>query len=513
MDSFTSSEEVSRPGGPDSYINYAEMAEEQPPSGDHDGVLEAGLAQANKEQAQGDNAEPYCAFTTRSKLFIVLTVSMASFFSPFSINIYIPALPQISNLLHTSEAATNVTVTVYMIAQGLSPVLWAPLSDVFGRRPIYIMTFLIFVVANLGLSFTNAYWLLVVLRMVQAAGACSAIAIGAGTIGDVTERKERGGYMGYYALAQYTGPAIGPVIGGALSQRWDYHATFFFLSALSGLFLIFMIVFLVETLRVLVGNGRASTSGIYRPLVQPKLVASAAIAPRPKMNSPLQGPLDFGFHRPFLVFARPETSLAILAFSMVYASYYLSSSSLPYLFKMTYGLDELLIGVCFVPSGVGCAVGTVLAGKILDWDYRRALNKNKLTVKVTRARLQSAWIYLPCYAASLLAYGWCVQVHTHIAAPIVFQFTLGMFSTMYFTNVNTLIVDLYPGKAASATAAVNVGRCLLGAVAVAAVQPMIAAMGAGWTFTTGALLTFFIGLACQVLIYLYGEVWATRQRT
>lgn len=88
-----------------------------------------------------------------------------------------------------------------------------------------------------------------------------------------------------------------------------------------------------------------------------------------------------------------------------------------------------------------------------------------------------------------------------------------MFSTMYFTNVNTLIVDLYPGKAASATAAVNVGRCLLGAVAVAAVQPMIAAMGAGWTFTTGALLTFFIGLACQVLIYLYGEVWATRQRT
>lgn len=83
MDSFTSSEEVSRPDGPDSYIKYAEMAEEQPPSGGHDGFVEAGLAQVNKEQVQGGNAEPYCAFTTRSKLFIVLTVSMASFFSPF----------------------------------------------------------------------------------------------------------------------------------------------------------------------------------------------------------------------------------------------------------------------------------------------------------------------------------------------------------------------------------------------------------------------------------------------
>lgn len=91
--------------------------------------------------------------------------------------------------------------------------------------------------------------------------------------------------------------------------------------------------------------------------------------------------------------------------------------------------------------------------------------------------------------------------------------TVGMFSTMYFTNVNTLIVDLYPGKAASATAAVNVGRCLLGAVAVAVVQPMIDAMGAGWTFTLGALLTLIVGLICQVLIYLYGEMWAARKHS
>ncbi|KIS70005.1 uncharacterized protein UMAG_11777 [Mycosarcoma maydis] len=487
---------------------------------DHSGVPDdAALEEApntvpiQEKSAQPHDTQPYCAFTKRSKLFIVLTVSLAGFFSPFAINIYIPALPQIAGMLHTSEAATNVTVTVYMIAQGLSPVIWAPLSDVFGRRPIYILTFFIFFIANLGLSFTNVYWLLVVLRMVQAAGACSAIAIGAGTIGDVTERKERGSYMGYYALAQYTGPAIGPVVGGALSQRWDYHATFFFLTAISGPFLLFMLLFLVETLRVIVGNGSAKTSGIYRPLVEPKLQRSIANAPRPGIKNPLHGTLDFGFHRPFLVFARPETSLAILAFSMVYASYYLSSGSLPYLFKQVYGLDELLIGVCFVPSGVGCAVGTVLAGKILDWDYRRALDKSKLGVKVTRARLQSAWIYLPCYCASLLAYGWCVRAHTHIAAPIVFQFTLGMFSTMYFTNVNTLIVDLYPGKAASATAAVNVGRCLLGAVAVAVVQPMIDAMGAGWTFTLGALLTLIVGLICQVLIYLYGEMWAARKHS
>lgn len=115
-----------------------EMADHEQAHARSDGVLEQGLAQMNKEQAkpaeqpseQALQTEPYCAFTSGTKLFIVLTVSMAGFFSPFSINIYIPALPQISNMLHTSEAATNVTVTIYMIAQGLSPVIWAPLSDV-----------------------------------------------------------------------------------------------------------------------------------------------------------------------------------------------------------------------------------------------------------------------------------------------------------------------------------------------------------------------------------------------
>lgn len=296
------------------------------------------------------------------------------------------------------------------------------LMQSFGRRPIYLITFLIFFAANLGLSFADTYWLLLLLRIVQATGACSAIAIGAGSIADVTERKERGGYMGFYAFAQFTGPAIGPVIGGILSQKWDYHATFFFLTALSGLFLIFMALFLVETLRTLVGNGSLQPYGIYRALLSPTGKADA-LERRNVMKDPLEGKLEFGFAQPFLVFLRLETMLAILAFSVVYATYYLSAGSLSYLLKEEYGLSELLIGVCYLPSGVGCAIGTVLGGKILDWTYRRALDRKGVKVMVTRVRLESAWVYMPGYAISMLAYGWCVRAHTNLAAPLVFQFT------------------------------------------------------------------------------------------
>lgn len=158
IDLFTASQAISTPNTIASSTDHVDMAEQEHPSGESDGTLEAGLSQANKEQVDASSeqalpTEPYCAFTKGSKLFIVITVSLVSFFSPFSINIYVPALPQISQILHISDgesthavmlfgdlfltlflllssAATNVTVTVFMIAQGLSPVIWAPLSDV-----------------------------------------------------------------------------------------------------------------------------------------------------------------------------------------------------------------------------------------------------------------------------------------------------------------------------------------------------------------------------------------------
>lgn len=77
---------------------------------DHSGVPDdAAIEEApntvpiQEKSAQPHDTQPYCAFTKRSKLFIVLTVSLAGFFSPFAINIYIPALPQIAGMLHTSE--------------------------------------------------------------------------------------------------------------------------------------------------------------------------------------------------------------------------------------------------------------------------------------------------------------------------------------------------------------------------------------------------------------------------
>lgn len=80
--------------------------------------------------------------------------------------------------------------------------LWGTMADKVGRRPVFIACLLVLSLACVGLALvpTDAYWLLVLLRCVQAAGSASTIALGAGVIGDIAEPFERGGFFGLFSL-------------------------------------------------------------------------------------------------------------------------------------------------------------------------------------------------------------------------------------------------------------------------------------------------------------------------
>jgi MFS family permease len=115
----------------------------------------------------------------------------------------------------------------------------------------------IFALAQLGLALTpiSAYWLLLLLRCVSAAGSAPIVALGVGTIGDIAEQQERGKFMGIASLGPMLGPCIGPVFGGLLDQHWGWRAIFWFLLILSTANLVPFLVFFPETLRSIVGNG------------------------------------------------------------------------------------------------------------------------------------------------------------------------------------------------------------------------------------------------------------------
>lgn len=134
--------------------------------------------------------DPFHVLHKKQKWLLVYLVSLAAMFSPLSSNIYFPAIDTIATDLHTNTSLVALTVTVYMVVQGIAPSFWGPWSDLYGRRVIFICTLAVYVAANLALSFTVNYPMLLVLRGVQAAGSAATISIGTGVISDIAEPSE-----------------------------------------------------------------------------------------------------------------------------------------------------------------------------------------------------------------------------------------------------------------------------------------------------------------------------------
>src|SRR5271170_7494324 len=187
---------------------------------------------------------PYTIFTAFQKRLLVLLVSLAATFSGFASNIYFPAIPAIALDLSVSTEQVNLTVTSYLIFQGLSPTLWGAISDVHGRRVTYICTFIVFLGACIGLAETQSYAQLMALRCLQSTGSASTIAIGAGVLGDITTREERGGYMGFFQAGLLIPVAIGPVLGGVFTEKWGWRSVFWYLTIYGGAFLVCLILIL-----------------------------------------------------------------------------------------------------------------------------------------------------------------------------------------------------------------------------------------------------------------------------
>ena len=160
----------------------------------------AAITSRNAEDLEAVHRVPsgpaYTVFSRSQKRFIVFMVAMAGFFSPLSANIYFPALNPLARDLHVSNQLINLSLTSYMIFQGLAPTVFGDLADMTGRRPAYLIGFVIYIGANIGLALQDNFVALLVLRCLQSSGSSGTVALGNGVVADIASSGERGKYMG-----------------------------------------------------------------------------------------------------------------------------------------------------------------------------------------------------------------------------------------------------------------------------------------------------------------------------
>ncbi|TGO61701.1 hypothetical protein BCON_0025g00280 [Botryotinia convoluta] len=460
---------------------------------------------------------PYHIFSMAKKRQLVYIVSLAGLFSPLSSNIYFPALKEISTDFNVSLSLVSLTVTVYMIVQGLAPSFWGPISDTKGRRITFMGTFIVYLASNIGLAFSDNFATLMVFRAIQAAGSAATIAVGAGVIGDITTPKERGGLIGIFGGIRMLGQSVGPVFGGIITQYLGFRAIFWFLFGMGALALLLIVVVLPETLRSLAGNGSIILKGIYRPLfyVQPSTEHPSQELPTKKnvTVSSVIAPLKFLLEK--------DVFVTLFFGAIIYTVWSMVTSSTTALFSEHFDLTNLELGLIFLPNGAGCISGSYLTGYLMDYNYKVVescyreqhnipadihIKANELLdFPIEVARMRNIWWIVIVFVVTTALYGYSLSLEI-IALPLVLQFFIAYTATAVFSSNSALIIDLYPGKSASATAVNNLIRCLLGAAGVAVVQLIIDALGSGVTFLIFAGIT----LACSPLLLLewyHGGRW------
>ncbi|PSR80325.1 major facilitator superfamily transporter multidrug resistance [Coniella lustricola] len=475
---------------------------------------------------------PYSCFTLWEKRFIVTGASLAAFFSPLTAQIYFPALTVLSEAFHVSESKINLTVTTYMIFQGVTPMFIGGFADTGGRRPAYVICFVIYIGANIGVALCQTYGSLLGLRCLQSAGSASTVALCQAVLADTITSGERGQYIGITILPIVLAPSLGPVLGGILSQYLGWRSIFWFLTIIASVTLILMLFFFPETCRQLVGDGSVRPHPIYKTLWQ-VIKDSRRKRKAKEANDSEQlhrittstsrksvHKLSVNFGNPFdsvTILLEPLLGLLLLYSGIVFAGFYAISTAMSEQLKELYDFSEIEIGLMYLPMAGGSIVAALVVGKSINWNYQRHAKRLGMSLTrgrqddlsnfpIERARLEVGLPLLALSTCVVFAWGWALQYKSSIAVPAVLMFLVGLGMVGFSNTSSVLIVDIYPGKAGAATAANNLTRCLIGAAATAVITPLIKGVGSGWAFTVFGFL-YLLGAPLLFLIMKNGIKW------
>lgn len=196
---------------------------------------------------------------TPLKLVLLLAPLVFSF--AVGQDIFIPEVPQLINLFHTTPGLVQQTLSAFMLAVGMGQLIIGPLSDRFGRRSIVLCSIALFTIASIGAACANSILFLILMRIIQGIGACGMMVCAFAIVRDLSKGNESAHIYSYLNGAIAISPLLAPLAGGYLDVMFGWRAPFFFLAA-SGI-AIFIVISLLLSETIKEKNQNASLTGTF----------------------------------------------------------------------------------------------------------------------------------------------------------------------------------------------------------------------------------------------------------
>lgn len=370
-------------------------------------------------------------------LYLVIFLGLLSAFGPFVIDMYLPALPEMTEVFQCSIPSVQLGLTFCMVGLAIGQMLFGPASDKYGRRPMLLLSLQIFVIASLLCCLAGSIELFIGARFLQGIGGAGGIVLSRSIATDLYSGRELAKLIAILSAISNIAPVAAPVAGGGVAHAWGWRGIFVVLLAL-GVVLTVMSFALRESLERkerFGGSLLASLKGYVRVL-QVK---------------------GFGAY--------------CLIYALAMASLFAYISSTPFIVQEIYGFTELQFSLVFAVNAVGLAIGSALTLK-----FRTMSQATKV------GTMLGAVVALIALIISLVGGGGFVLYEL---TAVVMLFAIGL----VLTGSATVAMQL--GRARAGAASAVVGG--IGYVAGGLVSPVVS-VGDILTLST-ALCCIFLGLA------------------
>jgi len=282
---------------------------------------------------------------------------------PMSIDLYVPALPDIGRVLEASASAVQLTISIYIAGFAGGQIVYGPVSDRYGRRPVLIAALAIYCVGSLLCAIAPSVGTLIAARFLQGFGASGAIVLARSVVRDLYEGPRAGRELSIMAMIMGVAPIVAPLVGGALQTFSGWRADFIFTF------------------------GAGAIGFLLAWLLLPETRHSSAAAPH-SFGEILRGFRVIGRNRDF----RINIGLVALSFGGLFA--WISGS--PFVLQDLYGLSALSYGMAFAIAASGFITGSTVAARIVGRiGLDRTIGIGAMTVAAGGAALIVSTLVLP----------------------------------------------------------------------------------------------------------------------